>query len=140
MYSLKGRKALQRDLNKVEDKTIINHMTFNKAKGQILHLGWGIPGCMYRPGNGILESRDMERDQGPKVLIYSKLNESAMPWQPEGPTMSWGASGKASPPGQERGLSCSALLWCSITLNMTQFGCVKGKEQSSSRVRCSLVR
>ncbi|KAJ7404857.1 rna-directed dna polymerase from mobile element jockey-like [Willisornis vidua] len=60
--SLKGREALQRDLNKLEDWAITNHMKFNKGKCWIMHLGWGNPGCMYGPGNEMLESSATERN------------------------------------------------------------------------------
>ncbi|KAJ7408955.1 rna-directed dna polymerase from mobile element jockey-like [Willisornis vidua] len=70
--SLKGREALQRNLNKSEDWEITNHMKFNKGKCCILHLGSGNPGCAYRLGNEMLESSDTERDLG--ILIDSKLN------------------------------------------------------------------
>ncbi|KAJ7411526.1 hypothetical protein WISP_102342 [Willisornis vidua] len=71
--SIKGRVALQKDLNKLEDWAI-KHMKFNKGKSWILHLGWGNPECLYRLGNEMLESSAMERDL--EVLIHGKLNMS----------------------------------------------------------------
>ncbi|KAJ7405228.1 rna-directed dna polymerase from mobile element jockey-like [Willisornis vidua] len=81
-----GREALQSDLYKLEDWAITNHVKFNEGKCGILYLGLGNPGCTYRLGNEMLESSAMGRDLG--MLVDGKLNDSAVPWQPGGPTMS----------------------------------------------------
>ncbi|KAJ7418690.1 rna-directed dna polymerase from mobile element jockey-like [Pitangus sulphuratus] len=60
--SLKGREALQRDLDKSEDWAITSHMKLKKEKCRILHLGWGYPSCSRKLGNEMLESSAMERD------------------------------------------------------------------------------
>ncbi|KAJ7411218.1 rna-directed dna polymerase from mobile element jockey-like [Willisornis vidua] len=107
--SLEGREALHRDLDKTEGWAI-NHMQFNKGQCWILHLG--SPGSMYRLGNEMQESSAVERDLG--VLVKGHLeSESAVPWQPGGPAMSWGTSGTALPASRGRGLFllCSARRW-----------------------------
>ncbi|KAJ7411111.1 RNA-directed DNA polymerase from mobile element jockey-like protein [Willisornis vidua] len=70
--SLEGSKALQRNLDRLEDWAMTNHMKLDKGKCHILHLEWGNPGCSYRLGNEMLESSATERDLG--VLTSSKLN------------------------------------------------------------------
>jgi len=47
---------------------------FNKSKCQILHLGWGNPGYMYRLGDERLDNSLLERHLG--VCVDGKLNMS----------------------------------------------------------------
>ncbi|KAJ7423654.1 Steryl-sulfatase [Willisornis vidua] len=84
----------------------------NKGKCQILHLGWGNPGCVYRLGNKRLENSTMERDL--RVLVYGKVNMSQQcPGSQEGQPSPERTSGKASPVGRGEGIVplCSALRW-----------------------------
>ncbi|KAK4826977.1 hypothetical protein QYF61_012918 [Mycteria americana] len=74
--SLKGREALQRDLDKLESWAIINHMKFKKSKRWILALGQGNPGYMYKVGDERLESSPAERDLKVWVWVDGKLNMS----------------------------------------------------------------
>ncbi|GAB0179542.1 mitochondrial enolase superfamily member 1 [Grus japonensis] len=71
---LESRKALQRDLDKLDRLDKADCISFSKAKCQVLDLGHNNPMQHYRLGEEWLESCPLEKELG--MLVNSQLNMS----------------------------------------------------------------
>jgi len=74
VHLLEGRKVLQRDLNKLDQRSEAECVRFNKTKCWVLHLGHNNPMQCYRHGEEWLES--CLAGKYPVVLVDSQMNMS----------------------------------------------------------------
>ncbi|KAJ7404863.1 rna-directed dna polymerase from mobile element jockey-like [Willisornis vidua] len=71
---LKGKDAIQRDLDRLQRWACVNLMKFNKAKGKVLHQGQGNPKHKYRNNRECVKTIPWEKGSG--LLVDRKLDMS----------------------------------------------------------------
>ncbi|KAJ7419077.1 rna-directed dna polymerase from mobile element jockey-like [Willisornis vidua] len=109
---LKGRDAIQKDLDRLKRWACINLMKFSKAQYKVLHLDQGNPMHKYLLGGERMENDPEEKDLG--VLVDKKLNmTSHMCLEARKPIASWATSKEAWPAG-DGGDFPSLLCYCEI--------------------------
>ena len=129
---LEGRKALQRDPDRLGRWAESNRKTSNKGKCRVLRVGPNNPVQQYRPGEEWLESCPAEKGLG--VLVKSRLNmrQQHVRW-PRRPTASWPASETCG--RQDTGLS----LVCSSPLRRPHLKCCVQLRASHSQKDLELL-
>ena len=70
----KGQDAIQKDLDRLEQRAEENFKRFNKAKCKVLHPDRGNPHYQYKLGDKRIEHSPAEKDQG--TLVDGKLDIS----------------------------------------------------------------
>lgn len=87
---LKGRYAVEGDLDRLERWAYGSLMEYNKTKCEVLHVGWGNPKQKYRLGEKWFKSSPEEN--GLKVFVDKKLNMSQHCRLAPQEIISWAAS------------------------------------------------
>ena len=74
-----GLDAIQRDLDRLEQRAHVNLMRFNKAKCKVLHLGSGNPNCEYKLEDVRIRAQPCQKNLGvnwTRASVHSSLHEA----------------------------------------------------------------